>query len=49
MATDAIWFYPGDILQVDKLGLIVFGLLLILAGTIFQLLRKQLAVTANGS
>jgi hypothetical protein len=49
MATDAIWFYPGDILQVDKLGLIVFGLLLILAGTIFQLLRKQLAVTANGN
>lgn len=49
MATDAVWFYPGDLLKVDKLAWIVFVLLMIVAATLFALLRKQLAVTVAGN
>jgi hypothetical protein len=48
--TDAVWFYPGDLLKVANLAWIVLGSLLIAAGIVFGLLRKQLAAaTVTGS
>lgn len=50
VSTDAVWFYPGDLLQVANLAWFVLALLLIGAGVVFRLLRKQvLAATATGS
>jgi hypothetical protein len=50
VATDAVWFYPGDLLKVENLTWIVLGLLLVGAGIVFGLLRKQvLAATVTGS
>jgi hypothetical protein len=50
VATDAVWFYPGDLLKVANLTWIVFGLLLIGTGIVFQLLQKEvLAATASGN
>jgi hypothetical protein len=48
--TDVVWFYPGDLLQIANLAWMALGLLLIGAGIIFGLLRRQVvATTAIGS
>ena len=50
VSTDAVWFYPGDLLKVPDLAWIVLGLLVIGAAITFRSLRKQvLATTVAGS
>jgi hypothetical protein len=43
VATDAVWFYPGDLLEVRNLTWMVAGLLLVLSGVVFFFLQKELA------
>src|SRR5262249_28172517 len=40
---DVVWFYPGDLLQVTLLPWMAAGALLIVAGLVFQPLRKRVA------
>ena len=47
VSTDAVWFYPGDILKVANLAWIVLGLLVIGAAIIFGSLRKQVLAAAT--
>ena len=51
VSTDAVWFYPGDLLKVTNLAWIVLGLLVIGVAIIFGSLRKQVlaAATVTGS
>jgi ABC-2 type transport system permease protein len=50
VSIDAVWFYPGDLLQVANLAWIVLGLLVIGSSIVFRSLRKRmLAATVAGS
>jgi hypothetical protein len=49
IATDAVWFYPGNLPKFANVSGIVFGVLMIMSATLFALLRKQLAATVAGS
>ena len=46
MATDVVWFYPGDLLEAPYATWIAVGVLVVAAALVFQPLRMQLGAEA---